>query len=261
MKKFIIFGLSALLLFTACAKKRRPVKPVLYPPKKLIVLPSKAKEPTLKPYVVNGQRYYPLPDPDGFVQFGKASWYGKQFHGRPTASGEIYNMYRKSAAHKTLPMGTYVRVLNLSNKKGIVVRINDRGPFVKGRIIDLSYGAAKTIGLIGPGVARVKIAALGKQVGTLKSPQGIKPVVEVRDLNVGDFTIQVGAFKSKKNALKLMDRLKVIFNYVDVEVHNARKLGTIYRVRVSKSKTLTKAGEIEKRLEEMGFKEAFVVSL
>jgi len=249
------------LLFTACAKKRRPIKPVPYPPKKLIVLPSKAKEPTLRPYVVNGQRYYPLPDPDGFVQFGKASWYGKKFHGRPTASGEIYNMYRKSAAHKTLPMGTYVRVLNLSNKKDLVVRINDRGPFVKGRIIDLSYGAAKTIGLIGPGVTRVKIAALGKQVGTLKSPQGIKPVVETRDLNVGDFTIQVGAFKSKKNALKLMDRLKVIFNYVDVEVHNGRKLGTIYRVRVSKSKTLTKAGEIEKRLEEMGFKEAFVVSL
>jgi rare lipoprotein A len=142
------------------------------------------------------------------------------------------------------------------------VRINDRGPFVKGRIIDLSYAAAKKIDLVGPGVVRVRIAALGRQVGELKSPQGIKPVVEIRDLNLGDFTVQVGAFQNKNNALKLADRLKVIFDYVDVSVHDARDSeGTLYKVRVSKSKTLTKAGEIEKRLEAMGFDKAFIVSL
>ncbi|MCD6297361.1 MAG: septal ring lytic transglycosylase RlpA family protein, partial [Deltaproteobacteria bacterium] len=212
--------------------------------------------------VVKGERYFPLPDSDGFVQTGNASWYGKKFHGRPTASGERFNMYKESAAHKTLPLGTFVRVVNFSNKKQVIVNINDRGPFVKGRIIDLSYAAAKKIDLIGPGVARVRVVALGRQVGQLKSPQGIKPVVEIRDLNLGDFTVQVGAFQNKDNALKLADRLKVIFDYVDVSVHDARLgEGTLYKVRVSKSKTLNKAGEIEKKLEAMGFDKAFIVSL
>ena len=261
MKKIVILGLCLLLLFPACAKKKRYVRPATYPPKKLIVLPEKSKDPSFRPYVINGERYYPLPDSDGFVQTGNASWYGKKFHGRPTASGERYNMYKESAAHKTLPLGTFVRVLNFSNKKQIIVRINDRGPFVKGRIIDLSYAAAKKIGLIGPGVAPVRIVALGRQVGKLKSPQGIKPVVEIRDLKLGDFTVQVGAFKDQNNALKLADRLKVIFDYVDVSVHDDTGEGTLYKVRVSKSKTLTKAGKIEKRLEAMGFDKAFIVSL
>jgi rare lipoprotein A len=195
------------------------------------------------------------------VQFGYASWYGKKFHGRTTASGEKFNMYRKSAAHKTLPFGTYVNVLNLSNRKQIILRINDRGPFVKGRIIDLSYAAAQAIGLVGPGIARVKIVALGKQVAELKSPVGIKPVIEIEDLRRGEFTVQVGAFKNKNNALKLADRLKVIFDYVEVTVYDGMDEGTIYRLRVSKSKTLTGAGKIEKRLENMGFDEAFIVSL
>jgi rare lipoprotein A len=262
MKKIIILGLCLLLFFPACAKKRPYVSPVTFPPKKLIVLPEDSKDPKLRPYVINGERYYPLPDADGFVQTGNASWYGKKFHGRQTASGETYDMYKESAAHKTLPLGTFVRILNFSNNKQIIVRINDRGPFVKGRIIDLSYAAAKKIDLVGPGVVRVRIAALGRQVGELKSPQGIKPVVEIRDLNLGDFTVQVGAFQNKNNALKLADRLKVIFDYVDVSVHDARDSeGTLYKVRVSKSKTLTRAGEIEKKLEAMGFDKAFIVSL
>ena len=262
MKKFVILGFCLLLLFPACAKKRHYVKPATFPPKKLIVLPEMSKDPSLRPYVVGGERYYPLPDSNGFVQTGNASWYGKKFQGRPTASGERFNMYKESAAHKTLPLGTFVRVMNFSNKKQIIVRINDRGPFVKGRIIDLSYAAAKKIGLIGPGVAPVRIVALGRQVGKLKSPQGIKPVVEIRDLNLGDFTVQVGAFQNKNNALKLADRLKVIFDYVDVSIHDARGgEGTLYKVRVSKSKTLSKAGEIEKKLEAMGFDNAFIVSL
>jgi rare lipoprotein A len=261
MKKLVLFGLCAFLLISACAKKKRYVRPTEYPPKKLVVLPDRSKDPTFRPYVVNGERYYPLPDSEGFVQLGNASWYGKEFHGRPTANGETFNMYKESAAHKTLPLGTYVRVLNLANKRQIIVRINDRGPFVKGRVIDLSYAAAKKIGLIGMGVAPVKIVALGRQVDKLKSPQGIKPVVEIRDLNLGDFTVQVGAFRNKQNALRLADRLKVIFDYVDVSIHDTRTEGRLYKVRVSKSKTLIKAGEIEKRLEAMGFEEAFIVSL
>lgn len=88
---------------------------------------------------------------------GMASWYGKKYHGRPTASGEIFDMYRLTAAHKKLPLGTRVRVTNLKNRKRVVVKINDRGPFVRGRIIDLSYGAAKKIGMIEYGTVKVRI--------------------------------------------------------------------------------------------------------
>lgn len=215
----------------------------------------------MRPYVINGERYYPLPDSEGFVQFGKASWYGRKFHGRPTASGEVFDMNKKSAAHKTLPMGTYVKVVNLFNEKELIVRINDRGPFVKGRIIDLSRAAAKEIGLIGPGVARVKIVALGREVDRLTSPLGTKPVVEIEDVNRGEFTLQVGAFRDKNNALRLVDRLRVIFDHVEISVYDDHSERKIYRVRVSRSKTLTKAGEVERKLEDMGFEEVFIVNL
>ena len=259
MKKCIILCLAVFLNFAACVPNKHHVKTGTHPSKKLIALSEKRKG-QLEPYEINGERYYPLPSSDGFVQSGKASWYGKKFHGRRTANGEIYDMYKKSAAHKTLPFDTYVQVLNLSNNKQTIVKINDRGPFVKGRIIDLSYAAAKEIGLVGPGVAKIKIVALGKQVEQLNTPLGIKPVVEINDLNRGQFTVQVGAFSERHNALKLADRLKVIFNYVDVSVYNDLSNRTLYRVRVSNSQTLVKAGKTEKKLEEMGFEKAFIVS-
>jgi peptidoglycan lytic transglycosylase len=106
------------------------------------------KRPVTKPKVSkNGER----------IEYGKASWYGKKFHGRKTASGERYNMYQLTAAHKTLPFGTKVKVTNMDNGKSVVVRINDRGPFVKGRIIDLSRAAAKKVDMINAGVAFVKV--------------------------------------------------------------------------------------------------------
>ena len=260
MKKPIVLCLALLLCVISCAKKRHYVKREKVPTKKVLILPKKI-DPSFRPYVVNGKRYFPLPSSEGFVQFGRASWYGKKFHGRPTASGEVFDMYKKSAAHKTLPLGTHVKVTNLANKRHIILRINDRGPFVKGRVIDLSYAAAKDLGLVGPGVADVKIVALAREIGKFESPQGLKPVVEFSDLKRGEFTVQVGAFKNKNNALRLADRLKVIFSYVDTVEYNDKDKGLLYRVRVSKSKTLNQAGEIEKRLEGMGFEGAFVVSL
>lgn len=98
----------------------------------------------------------------GSSNYGRASWYGKEFHGKKTASGEKFNMYALTAAHKTLPFGTRVRVTNLANGKSVVVKINDRGPFVKGRIIDLSYAAAKKISLVGMGVVKVRLEIVGK---------------------------------------------------------------------------------------------------
>ena len=153
MRRLLVLFLCLPLCLIACARETHYVRIAKPPPKKIVVLPEKSEDPTFKAYVVNGIRYYPLPDSEGFRQSGKASWYGAKFHGRPTSSGEIYDMYKVSAAHKTLPLGTHVKVLNLSNNRKIVVRINDRGPFVKGRIIDLSYAGEKEIGLIGTCVA------------------------------------------------------------------------------------------------------------
>jgi len=105
----------------SCARKGTYIKPVSELPKpRVIIITPEEKHPTLRPYVINGRRYYPIPRPQGYVEFGKASWYGKEFHGRPTASGQVYNMYELTAAHRTLPMGTYVRVLNLENNKSTV---------------------------------------------------------------------------------------------------------------------------------------------
>jgi rare lipoprotein A len=111
-------------------------------------------------YVVDGVTYRVLETARGYVEEGQASWYGEEFHGRRTSSGEPFDMYAMSAAHRSLPLPTYVRVTNLDNGLGTVVRVNDRGPFHGGRIIDLSWAAASKLGMIGPGTARVRVRAL-----------------------------------------------------------------------------------------------------
>ncbi|MDR0621295.1 MAG: septal ring lytic transglycosylase RlpA family protein [Deltaproteobacteria bacterium] len=115
-----------------------------------------------KSYVINGKRYYILATADGYKEKGLASWYGKPFHGRKTASGEVYNMYDYSAAHKTLPLHTWVEVKNLKTKRAMYLRINDRGPFIDGRIIDLSQAAAIELGVHKPGVVPVIVTAVPK---------------------------------------------------------------------------------------------------
>lgn len=221
-----------------------------------IVLPE-----TAQPYTVNGVSYYPLPRAQGFVQEGMASWYGRGFHGKKTASGEPFDMHDNTAAHRTVPFGTYVKVENLANQREVVVRINDRGPFAKGRIIDLSYGAAKEIGLIGPGVTKVRLVALSKEVGTRTSRGVRRPVVEAKDFDKGMFTVQVGAFESKDNAGHLARRLAVIFDNVTVTTHRPPQGTVMYRVRVSTSKGLREASQIVRKLEYLGFSDTFVIAL
>gem|GEM_PF-165368 len=251
----LIFFLLIIICIVGCGVSKQQIRVSSYK-KPAIVLPE-----TIKPYSVNGVLYYPLPNGEGFVQEGIASWYGKKFHGKRSASGEIYNMYDKTAAHKTLPFGTYVKVKNLSNLREAIVRINDRGPFVKGRIIDLSYSAARGIGLVGPGVARVRVVALSKEVGKIKSGNKYKPLVEAKDFKKGEFTIQVGAFEGEDNARRLADRLRVIFDHVTITTYVPYEGGTFYRVRVSLSGDLTEASQIVKKLEYLGFSENFIVAL
>jgi rare lipoprotein A len=116
-----------------------------------------------KSYVINGKRYHILASADGYKEKGLASWYGKPFHGRKTASGEVYDMYDFSAAHKTLPLQTWVEVQNLKTKQKMYLRINDRGPFIDGRIIDLSQAAAIELGVHKPGVVPVLVKAVPKE--------------------------------------------------------------------------------------------------
>ncbi len=173
----------------------------------------------------------------GNVQKGLASWYGPNFHGKLTSNREIYNMHALTAAHKTLPFGVYVRVTNLNNGKSVVVRINDRGPFIKGRIIDLSYAGAKKLGLDISGVAPVKIKVL-KKYSPKKSSQ--------------KFSIQVGSFRSKNNA-KILKR-KLQKNYWNVYISKIKiSSNTYYRVRI-KARSVKSAEKIGKKLKKQGYR-------
>jgi rare lipoprotein A len=170
-------ALAAALALAAGAcgrKKRRPPPPAPQPrPARPPVAPAKP----------------------GTSETGVASWYGHPYHGRRAANGEVYDMEEMTAAHRTLPFDTWVRVENLTNHKTVDVRITDRGPFIEGRIIDLSRAAARAIDLIGPGIARVRIEVV----------RG--PAVEP----VGAFAVQVGAFRDKRNAERLRDQLAPLY--------------------------------------------------
>lgn len=211
-----------------------------------------------KPYKVFGQWYHPLPHADGFSQRGVASWYGQDFHGKKTSSGEIYDMHAMTAAHKTLPLGTFVQVTNLSNRRMVQVRINDRGPFVRDRIIDLSYSAARDLEVVGPGTAQVKIVALGTPTapGSTGKPGGAYLPV---DYYTGNFTIQVGAFMDRSNAERLKSQLDQKFNHAHITAYDTGK-ETFYRVRVGRCSTLRQADEFEAIMIQEGFKDAFAVA-
>jgi len=192
-----------------------------------------------KPYKALGEWYHPIESSHGFRQRGLASWYGKKFHGKKTSNGETYDMYKVSAAHKTLPFNTYVRVHNLANGKKLDIRINDRGPFVRGRIIDLSFKAAQELGIVGPGTATVEIVALGAAVKAETKnvdEQSYTPV----DYYSGNFTFQVGAFIEMQNAEKL--KVKLDQKYKNAHIARFDSGSEIfYRVRVGKFSTLKQA--------------------
>jgi len=213
---------------------------------------------TQKPYKVAGVQYTPIASSEGFVQSGIASWYGKKFHGRKTSNGETYNMYAMTAAHKTLPMNTWVNVHNLKNNQTIVVRINDRGPFVTGRIIDLSYKGAKHIGIIGPGTGKVRITALGKATSYSKEtrePITFKPI----DYWKGNFTLQVGAFQVKTNAEKYQHKLSKHYHNAHITAFTDDR-GTFYRVRIGQFINLKDAETYSEKLIAQGFESVFTVA-
>lgn len=175
---------------------------------------------TMRPYEVFGKKYYPTLAHVNDQFTGIASWYGPDFHAKKTSNGEIYNMYANTAAHKTLPMNTMVQVRNLENGKTTIVRINDRGPFVSGRIIDLSNKAAHAIDMVKKGTAKVRLTVLGFN-GKIATTQAEKNEVH----SVGNYFIQVGVFSrvegaqetKRKFELILEDRYKVVLKDGDLE--------------------------------------------
>ncbi len=221
-------------------------------------IPSGRAPAHSKPYEIDGKTYRPIVSSKGFLQTGKASWYGKKFHGRKTANGETYDMYAMTAAHKTLPLGTWVRVDNLSNQKSVVVRVNDRGPFVTGRIIDLSYTAAEKIGVVGPGTAPVRVTALGRASQDPNLARGPVTYTPVNYID-GNFTVQVGAFKDLTNATRLKTKLEQRYTNAHIVSYSDDR-GLFYRVRVGRYTTLASAEDFEDQLLREGARNAFAVA-
>ena len=208
-------------------------------------------------YVVFGKRYYVLDSADGFVERGIASWYGTKFHGRKTSSGETYDMYAMSAAHKTLPIPVHVHVKNLDNGRSLVVRVNDRGPFVDGRIIDLSYAAAKKLGVDGPGTANVEIRVVGP--GQSKPTQIARAVPLADSDDEAPLFIQMGAFSSQLNASNMVNRLRQQNESSATVSPLQTDSGTFYRVRVGPLYDMDEANQVVRRLQQKGYSSLRVV--
>lgn len=228
-----------------------PAKPVARP---------QAIPATQRPYTIEGKTYYPLPSAEGYSENGIASWYGTPFHGRKTSNGEIYNMYEWTAAHKTLPMQTRLLVENLENGRSTTVRINDRGPFVGDRIIDLSYNVARELEIVKNGTGRVRITALGEA----KTVQLAGGRTETRflphpDFERGEFFVQVGAFTVKTNADRLRERLNREGRDAEIFRHE-RGEQVFYRVQVKAGDTMAAAKRMAEIMTGAGFSESFVVA-
>jgi rare lipoprotein A len=244
-------AMSIVALTSSCTTYQRAYPPTSEQP------PGTRQPPTQKPYTINGKRYEPLSSHQGFEQEGIASSYGLDFHGRTTSNGEKFDMNAMTAAHKTLPMGVYVRVHHKRNGKEVVVRINDRGPFVGDRIIDLSESAASRLGMLQEGLAPVKVTALGYKVDGQTGPSAYR---QPANYDSGTFSLQVGAFTVRANAYRYADELRKKYGAADVqEVQVQGK--TYYRVRLGRYNSLRLAQEGQEQHERIGFAGCFVVAV
>lgn len=203
-------------------------------------------------YQVDGRRYFVLDSADGYVETGIASWYGSKFHGRLTSSGEPYDMFEMTAAHRTLPLPTYARVTNLENGKVIIVRINDRGPFAHDRVIDLSYAAAVKLDIIGAGTGLVEVRTIDPAVWTASEPPAA-PGGSPR------LFVQVGAFADRTNADAVAARLRDAHLYNVDLLTRPEDTPPLWRVRIGPLADVDEADATVLRASELGFPEARIV--
>jgi rare lipoprotein A len=221
-------------------------------------------------YEVLGKRYEVMPSSKGYRERGVASWYGKKFHGNLTSNREVYDMYKMTAAHKTLPLPTYVRVTNLQNDKSIIVRVNDRGPFVHNRIIDLSYAAALKLDMVKDGTSMVEVTAIN-----LDAPQGDQPVriadppappetgSRAGSLQQGrshDIFVQVGAFGERANAERRLGALSVA-GIEKAFIHEEETNGqALYRVRIGPVADVVQYDVLVEELERIGITDPYLIA-
>jgi rare lipoprotein A len=209
-------------------------------------------------YVVFGERYYTLPTSRGYRERGNASWYGTKFHGKRTSSGEPYDLYAMTAAHKTLPLPTYVEVTNLDNGRSVIVKVNDRGPFHEGRIIDLSYTAAARLGILDKGTGRVEVRAIDPL-----APEQVPadtPVLVQQDSSAqtsnSQLFLQVGAFQNRDNAERLRSNIQAQKVGSVRIVETGTDAGTFYKVQVGPLNDTGEADRVAQALRPLGVNEA-----
>lgn len=221
-----------------------------------------------EPYTVFGVTYTPLADARGYRERGIASWYGSKFHGRLTSSGEPYDMYAMTAAHRTLPLPSYARVRNLQNGRSVVVRINDRGPFVNNRLIDLSYTAAAKLGVLATGTAPVEVESVGPEApATTVAHKPALQLIRTAEAAAPEsppprLSVQVGAFSRYENAANLRDRLQragFAPIYIQTPSEPASGTGTIYRVRIGPVATVEQGDRLVEEVARYGIAGALLV--
>ncbi len=233
-------------------------------------------------YEVNGQYYYVLDNSLGYFERGTASWYGEKFHGRRTSSGETYNMYAMTAAHRTLPLPTYAQVTNLENGRSVIVKINDRGPFHDNRLIDLSYVAAAKLDMLHKGTAPVEVRAIapyrvepagetGVHAMTLNTAESAATPVRTEPLpqsglqnrtGNGRFYVQMGAFSKQQNAEMLRSTVAESEKAGDIHIRqsNSANGGTLYKVRIGPLASREEAMQLQKRLAAAGISGPHIVT-
>ena len=253
--KFFAILFVGFVVFTGCSSSNGPDAPSFgggtsSDGTKIIDTPNMHKA-TMRPYTIDGKTYYPTMVSVGDTFSGVASWYGKDFHGKKTSNGEIYNMNDMTAAHKTFPMNTMLKVTNLKNNKSVVVRVNDRGPFVGTRIIDLSYLAATRLELAQSGTGPVGLEVIGFSGVVAPSDAPKQSVV------MGDYFVQIGAYRSKENAQKFVQQnMGVNGHYNAVLKEGTFENQPIYRVWL---KGFESSAEAEDFMAKGKFKGSFIV--
>ncbi|WP_006787449.1 septal ring lytic transglycosylase RlpA family protein [Thiorhodospira sibirica] len=268
----VVAVIGLLVLLAACASK--PMSPGDGPPKKVPDLsgvgdPTPRSEPLSRygnppTYEVFGQTYHTMNSAKGYVERGIASWYGTKFHGQRTSSGEPYDMYSMTAAHTRLPLPVYVRVTNLENGRSVIVRVNDRGPFVKNRLIDMSYAAAKRLGMLEKGTAVVEVRALDEGLPYLPDTQiSAFPRELFRDPHAPaerDMYLQIGAFSSRSNAESLRQQL-LANGLSGIGIHTAsnHRGPPVYRVKVGPLASLDAAHQTVQKLDQLGVRDYRVI--
>lgn len=226
---------------------------------------SPSKYGNKSPYEVLGKTYYVLPNPERYKEYGNASWYGTKFHGRPTSSGEPYDMYKLTAAHRSLPIPCFVRVTNVENHRSAIVRVNDRGPFHSERLIDLSYAAAVKLGFANQGTARVMIElvdgtdAVPSQVATddAESAPIPEPEVEPAPTTSARIFLQAGAFNNQAGAERLRRDLSDVVGD-DVHVHHGAA-DRLYRVRIGPVALMSEATRLQALIVAAAFAKPLIV--